>query len=228
MNWQPAHNETPMMPVRIEAIIDTVCPWCYIGKKRLEKALVRKKLVHMPITWRPFLLNPDMPTGGIDRKLYLSAKFGGTESAARVYKAIEAAGAAVGIDFNFNAIRLTPDSTDSHRLIYKVCAERPAVGNDLVEDLFTAYFLHGRDIGDIDVLVEIAVTHGEDRNEILDYLGGDMDREFVSQENRVAHQMGVTGVPCFLFNGRHALSGAQEPDILQRMIRLARQEETPI
>jgi predicted DsbA family dithiol-disulfide isomerase len=135
MNWQPGHSKAPMAPIRIEAIIDTVCPWCYIGKKRLEKALVREKLDHMPITWRPFLLNPDMPTGGIDRKLYLSAKFGGTESATRVYKAIEAAGAAVGIDFNFDAIRLTPDSTDSHRLIYKVCAERSAVGNDLVEDL---------------------------------------------------------------------------------------------
>ncbi|HBU96497.1 DsbA family oxidoreductase, partial [Thalassospira lucentensis] len=177
--------------------------------------------------WRPFLLNPDMPNGGIDRKLYLSAKFGGTESATRVYKAIETAGAAVGIEFKFDDIKITPDSTDSHRLIFKVCSERPAVGNALVEDLFVAYFLEGQNIGDLDILAEIAVTHGEDRNEILDYLAGDMDRDFVGQENRVAHQMGVTGVPCFVFNGRHALSGAQEPEILQRMVRLARQEETP-
>ncbi|RCK21723.1 polyketide biosynthesis dithiol-disulfide isomerase [Thalassospira lucentensis MCCC 1A00383 = DSM 14000] len=213
--------------MRIEAIVDTICPWCYIGKKRLEKALSREQLDNLIINWRPFLLNPDMPNGGIDRKLYLSAKFGGTESATRVYKAIETAGAAVGIEFKFDDIKITPDSTDSHRLIFKVCSERPAVGNALVEDLFVAYFLEGQNIGDLDILAEIAVTHGEDRNEILDYLACDMDRDFVGQENRVAHQMGVTGVPCFVFNGRHALSGAQEPEILQRMVRLARQEETP-
>ncbi|NIZ02284.1 DsbA family oxidoreductase [Thalassospira lucentensis] len=227
MNWHAGQNETSLMPIRVEAIIDTICPWCYIGKKRLEKALSREQLDNLIISWRPFLLNPDMPNGGIDRKLYLSAKFGGAESAARVYKAIEAAGAAVGIDFQFDAIKTTPDSTDSHRLIFKVCSERPAVGNALVEDLFVAYFLEGQNIGDHDILAEIAVTHGEDRSEILDYLAGDMDRDFVGQENRVAHQMGVTGVPCFVFNGRHALSGAQEPDILQRMVRLARQEEAP-
>lgn len=208
--------------------MDTICPWCYIGKKRLEIALSREKLDTMIIKWSPFLLNPDMPAGGIDRHLYLSAKFGGAESATRVYKAIEAAGAAVGIDFQFDRIRVTPDSTDSHRLIYKVCSERPAVGNDLVEDLFVAYFLQGLDIGDHDILAEIAVSHGEDRSEILDYLACDLDRGFVGQENRMAHQMGVTGVPCFLFNGRHALSGAQEPAILQRMIRMARQETTPV
>ncbi len=227
MNWHAGQNETSLMPIRIEAIVDTICPWCYIGKKRLEKALSREQLDNLIINWRPFLLNPDMPNGGIDRKLYLSAKFGGTESATRVYKAIETAGAAVGIEFKFDDIKITPDSTDSHRLIFKVCSERPAVGNALVEDLFVAYFLEGQNIGDLDILAEIAVTHGEDRNEILDYLAGDMDRDFVGQENRVAHQMGVTGVPCFVFNGRHALSGAQEPEILQRMVRLARQEETP-
>lgn len=227
MNWHAGQNETSLMPIRIEAIVDTICPWCYIGKKRLEKALSREQLDNLIINWRPFLLNPDMPNGGIDRKLYLSAKFGGAESATRVYKAIETAGAAVGIDFKFDDIKITPDSTDSHRLIFKVCSERPAVGNALVEDLFVAYFLEGQNIGDPDILAEIAVTHGEDRSEILDYLAGDMDRDFVGQENRVAHQMGVTGVPCFVFNGRHALSGAQEPEILQRMVRLARQEETP-
>ena len=227
MNWHAGQNETSLMPIRIEAIVDTICPWCYIGKKRLEKALSREQLDNLIINWRPFLLNPDMPNGGIDRKLYLSAKFGGADSATRVYKAIETAGAAVGIDFKFDDIKITPDSTDSHRLIFKVCSERPAVGNALVEDLFVAYFLEGQNIGDLDILTEIAVTHGEDRNEILDYLAGDMDRDFVGQENRVAHQMGVTGVPCFVFNGRHALSGAQEPEILQRMVRLARQEETP-
>ena len=227
MNWHAGQNETSLMPIRIEAIVDTICPWCYIGKKRLEKALSREQLDNLIINWRPFLLNPDMPNGGIDRKLYLSAKFGGAESGTRVYKAIETAGAAVGIDFKFDDIKITPDSTDSHRLIFKVCSERPAVGNALVEDLFVAYFLEGQNIGDLDILAEIAVTHGEDRNEILDYLAGDMDRDFVGQENRVAHQMGVTGVPCFVFNGRHALSGAQEPEILQRMVRLARQEETP-
>ena len=228
MNWHFGQSEPSNSPIRIEAIVDTICPWCYIGKKRLEKALSREKLDNMIIHWRPFLLNPDMPSGGIDRKLYLSAKFGGSESAERVYKAIEDAGSAVGIDFRFDMIKVTPDSTDSHRLIFKVCAERPAVGNALVEDLFAAYFLEGQDISNHELLADIAVGHGEDRNEILEYLASDMDRDFVGQENRVAHQMGVTGVPCFLFNSRHALSGAQESDILQRMIRLARQEEIPV
>lgn len=228
MNVHFGQSDPKISPIRIEAIIDTICPWCYIGKKRLEQALSREKLDDLIINWRPFLLNPDMPSGGIDRRLYLSAKFGGQESANRVYKTIESAGAAVGIDFRFDDIRVTPDSTDSHRLIYKVCTERPAVGNALVEDLFVAYFINGLDIGDHEILAEIAVRHGEDRTEILEYLAGEMDRDFVGQENRVAHQMGVTGVPCFLFNSRHALSGAQEPDILQRMIRLARQEESPV
>ncbi|MFH1803553.1 MAG: DsbA family oxidoreductase [Pseudomonadota bacterium] len=211
--------------LKVEAIVDTICPWCYIGKKRLEEALKREGLEGFPVVWRPFLLNPDMPAGGMDRHLYLSTKFGGSESASRVYNAIAAAGAGIGISFNFNSIRLTPDSTDSHRMIYKICAERPETGNDLIEDLFAAYFLNGQDIGDHDLLAEIAVRHGADRAEILDYLDSDMDREFVMRENRTAHQLGVSGVPCFLFNGRHALSGAQEPDILQRMIRLARQED---
>jgi predicted DsbA family dithiol-disulfide isomerase len=211
--------------LRIEAIVDTICPWCYIGKRRLEEALTREGLSDFPINWRPFLLNPDMPPGGIDRHLYLSAKFGGTESASRVYRSIAAAGAVVGINFNFDAIAVTPDSTDSHRLVFKMCAEDPDIGNDLVEDLFAAYFLNGQDIGDHNILADIAVTHGGDRSEILDYLDSDLDREFVTHENRIAHQIGVTGVPCYLFNGRHALSGAQEPDILQRMIQLGRQED---
>lgn len=212
--------------MRIEAIVDTVCPWCYIGKKRLEKALKKENLSGFAIQWRPFLLNPDIPEGGVDRQWYLSTKFGGMESANRVYKSIAAAGASVGIDFDFDAIRVTPDSTQSHRLIYKMCAENPAIGSDLIEDIFTAYFLHGQDIGDRNILVEIAVSHGADRSEIIDYLHGDMDQEFIIQESRLAHQLGVSGVPCFLFNGRHALSGAQEPAILQRMIRLARQEDS--
>jgi predicted DsbA family dithiol-disulfide isomerase len=214
--------------LRVEAIVDTVCPWCYIGKKRLEKALETEGLSGFAIEWRPFLLNPDMPQGGVDRKWYLSTKFGGIESAKRVYKSIALAGANVDIDFNFDAIAITPDSTLSHRLIYKMCAERPDIGNALVEDIFAAYFLRGRDIGHPDVLVDIAMRHGADRSEIIDYLHSDMDYDFVVQESRLAHQLGVSGVPCFLFNGRHALSGAQEPGILQRMIRLARQEDTLI
>jgi len=105
MNWQFGQSEPSNAPIRIEAIVDTICPWCYIGKKRLEKALAREKLDNLIIHWRPFLLNPDMPSGGIDRKLYLSAKFGGAESAERVYRAIEDAGAAVGIPFKFDRSR---------------------------------------------------------------------------------------------------------------------------
>lgn len=210
--------------LRIEVIVDTICPWCFIGKRRLERALAAEGLYDPPILWRPFLLNPDMSPSGVERQRYLTDKFGGRAAAQRVYDVIRLTGAEMGIAFDFGAIRITPASVDSHRLI-RFCLERaPHRANELVENIFSAFFCEGRDIGDPAVLNDLGEDIGLPAAALRTHLRSDRDRAVIESENLRAHRVGVTGVPCYVFNGRYALSGAQEVEILSRMIRLARLE----
>ncbi len=202
--------------MQLEIIFDTVCPWCFIGKRRLERALARRPSVKPDIIWRPFLLNPEMPASGLDRTAYLIKKFGSEARVRRVYGAIGEAGQSVEIDFAFDRIRKTPNSVPSHRLI-GYAAEHIDTAL-LVEEIFQAYFTHGADIGDIGLLSDLAAQHGLSAKAVFAYLAGNVGTEQVYDENARAHRLGINGVPAFAFEGQMIISGAQEPEVLVRMI----------
>lgn len=206
----------------IAIISDTVCPWCYIGKRRLEKALESRPAMAARLRWRPFLLNPEMPPEGIDRSAYLLRKFGSEARIRRIYGAIEEAGQSVEIEFAFDRIGRTPNSVNSHRLVR--FAERQGLANEAVEAAFVAYFEEGRNIGDANVLAGIGKEIGLDAPRLRTYLESDEDVQFVYQENADAHRLGVSGVPSFVFNGHMILSGAHEPSVLVRMLDAAAAE----
>lgn len=201
----------------IEIIYDTVCPWCYIGKRRLDQALALRPNLNVTTHWRPFLLNPELPPDGVDRTAYLVKKFGSETRVRRIYGAIGEAGQSVEIDFAFDRIQKTPNSIDSHRLV-KYVARHGGAADVVVEALFVAYFVHGLDIGEEQVLLDIGDRHGLDRADLRAYLAGDTDLDTVTQDNARAHRLGVNGVPSFVFAGPMVISGAQEPQILARML----------
>ena len=202
--------------MEIQMIFDTVCPWCYIGKRRMEQALALRPHVDIDLVWRPFLLNREIPADGIDRTAYLIRKFGSEARVRRIYGAIAQAGESVDIDFAFDRIDRTPNSVDSHRLIRYALLN--GANPRIVETLFFEYFIEGLDIGRQDVLQEIGARDGLDGDAIGAYLNSEEDIDFVYDENTRAHRMGVNGVPAFVFNKKMIISGAQEPQILARMI----------
>jgi predicted DsbA family dithiol-disulfide isomerase len=202
--------------MEIDIIFDTVCPWCYIGKRRLEQALAMRPQVKARPVWRPFLLNPEMPPEGIDRSAYLLKKFGSEARVRRIYGAISEAAQSVEIDFAFDRIGRTPNSVDSHRLVR--FADRHGRADEVVEALFVEFFIDGRDIGDFDVLTRIGAEHGLDRRALAAYLESGEDTQLIHDENARAHRLGINGVPSFAFNGKLVISGAQEPQVLVRLL----------
>lgn len=206
----------------IDIVSDTVCPWCFIGKRRLERALAQRPGLDVQIGWRPFELNPDMPPAGLDRAQYLQLKFGGVERAGRIYATIANAGAEEGIDFRFDRIKRTPNTIASHRLI------RWAAGQNrqdaVVERLFTTYFVEGEDIGDHEVLGAIAREAGMDPELTRELLVRGDDIEVVKAEEQVARRMGINGVPCFIVDRKYAISGAQDSAVLLQVFDLAERE----
>lgn len=209
--------------MRIDVIFDTVCPWCYVGKRRMEAALRSRPHVKVELGWWPFLLNPDMPYGGMERGIYLARKFGSESRVRRVYGAIADAGQSVDIDFAFDRIRHTPNSVSSHRLVQ--FAARAGRGDAAVEALFFGYFIDGRNIGETDTLLAIGCDLGLDGKALSAYLAGYEDVAFVYEENARAHRKGINSVPSFVFNGSMVISGAHEPQVLARMIDAAAASE---
>ncbi|WNJ98684.1 DsbA family oxidoreductase [Thalassospiraceae bacterium LMO-JJ14] len=206
--------------MQLDVIFDTVCPWCYIGKRRLERALALRPNADVRIRWRPFMLNPDMPAGGIDRTAYLIKKFGSETRVRRVYGAIGEAGQSVEIDFAFERIHRTPNSVPSHRLI-RYAAQSIEV-SPLVEQLFSAYFIDGIDIGKTETLAEIGASFDLDPEALGKYLESDADVAEIYEENARAHRLGINGVPAFAFEGNMVISGAQEPEVLVRVLDAAK------
>ncbi|MDH3233237.1 MAG: DsbA family oxidoreductase [Alphaproteobacteria bacterium] len=203
--------------ITIDIVSDTVCPWCFIGKRRLERALAERGTESKVfIGWRPFQLNPDMPAEGMDRKDYLAAKFGGEQGAQRVYDNIRQAGQSEGIEFNFNAVGRTPNTINSHRLIDR--AGQDGKQDAVVEALFQGYFVDGQNIGDTEVLVNIGTAGGLDPDATRAYLESDEDVERIRGEDAMARRMGVQGVPCFILNRKYAISGAQDPQVFLQAI----------
>jgi len=196
--------------MHIDIISDVVCPWCFIGKRRLEKALALRPELEAEITWRPFQLNPDMPEEGMARADYIATKFGDSAHSRRIHQTIAEAGASVGIDFAFERIERSPNTRSAHRLVRH--ATRAGLGGAVVDRLFRSYFLEGRDIGDHAILAEIAAESGLDRDEAAAFLAGKSEREEIIAEDRNARRLGINAVPCFIFAGQYAVSGAQEPE----------------
>ena len=201
------------MKVTIEVFSDVICPWCYIGKRRLEMALdLLGGETNVEVLWKPFQLNPGMPVEGIERQTYRSAKFGSWERSLELDARVAAVGASVGIAFAFDRIARTPNTFDAHRLIYY--AQTDGKQHALVESLFRAYFTDGREIGDRQVLTELGAGAGLDRSEVEDLLASDRGAGEVRREEERGRQLGINGVPYFFIEGRVALSGAHEPEII--------------
>jgi predicted DsbA family dithiol-disulfide isomerase len=203
--------------MQIDVISDTVCPWCFIGKRRLARALALRPDIAFEVKWRPYRLDPTLPREGMERQAYMRLKFGDDpQKIVEMHKQIIAEGAKDAIEFDFAAIRRRPDTLDSHRLIR--WAEAAGVQDEVVERLFIGYFENGEDIGDLRVLADIADLCGMDGVEVAELLESDADRALVEREDRLAHEMGVTGVPAMIFGGRLAVSGAREPELLVSVI----------
>ncbi len=203
--------------MQIDVVFDTVCPWCFIGKRRLERALAQRPDLPIQLNWRPFLLNPEMPTEGIDRTAYLIKKFGSETRVRRIYGAIGDAGHSVEIEFAFDRIHRTPNSVDSHRMV-RFAKDQGGRADITVEALFHAFFLDGRDIGQRGVLLEIAEDIGLDAAALAAHFDDGEDIPDIHEANARAHRLGINGVPAFSFPGNLVISGAQEPPVLVRMI----------
>ncbi|HTZ78619.1 MAG TPA: DsbA family oxidoreductase [Stellaceae bacterium] len=210
--------------MRIDIVSDVVCPWCFIGKRRLAAALSQRPEVEAEILWHPFQLNPDMPAEGMARERYIAAKFGGADHAKRIYQTVAEVGAGVGIPFHFERIKVTPNTRDAHRLIRYAASDGGA--ETLVEALFNAYFIEGRNIGDHDTLAEIAESAGLDRAAVARYLDSDEASEEVLAEDMSARRIGINAVPCFIFERKYVVSGAQEPEFFYPLFDLLKNEQT--
>jgi predicted DsbA family dithiol-disulfide isomerase len=202
--------------IKLDVLSDPICPWCYIGKANLDRALAQRPDHPFVIEWHPFQLNPEMPTEGMDRRDYLEAKFGGREGAVRAYAPVAQAAERAGLTINFEAMARTPSTLDAHRLIHWAGLEGRQTA--AVSSLFRAYFAEGRDIGDAAVLLDIADSIGLDRAMTERLLASDADADDIRARDAHARQRGVTGVPTFVIANQHVVVGAQPADLWLQVI----------
>lgn len=202
--------------VKLDVISDPICPWCYIGKTQLDRALADAPDHPFTIEWHPFQLNPDMPAGGMDRRAYLEGKFGGKDGALRAYAPVVDHAEKAGAEMHLDRITRTPNTIDAHRLIHWAGIE----GRQLlmVDLLFKAYFVEGRDISDHEVLADLADTAEMDAAMVAKLLGSDADLADVRARDAHSRKMGVSSVPTFIVAGQHAVPGAQPPAVWAKVI----------
>jgi len=202
--------------IKLDILSDPICPWCFIGKARLDSALAARPGHPFAIEYHPFQLNPDMPAEGMDRRAYLEAKFGGRDAAAEVYSRIDAAARETGLEIDWGRIGRTPNTLDAHRLIHWAGLEGRQIA--VVSALFHAYFLEGRDIGDRDVLADIADGVEMDAAAIRRLLAGEADREAIAARDAHARERGVSGVPTQMVAEKHVVPGAQSAELWIKLI----------
>ncbi len=209
-----------MERVTIDIVSDVVCPWCYLGKARLELAIAEvQDELGVDVSWHPYRLNPDIPPEGVDQKAYLEEKLGGAEAVARGHEMLTKLGQEVGIRYDFDAIKVGPNTLDAHRLLHWASIEGREVQDRVATALFKANFEEGRNVGDHTVLAEIAESCGMDRKVVENLLKSDADIDTILGEIDAAQKMGVNGVPFFIIDGQYAISGAQTPDVLAGALR---------
>jgi predicted DsbA family dithiol-disulfide isomerase len=208
------------MSLQIDVFSDVICPWCFIGKRRLEKAIAAMAQPHsVRVRWLPFQLNPQMPKEGISRRDYRTKKFGSWERSQELDAKVIAVGETEGIHFAFDRIERTPNTLDAHRLIW--LADKHGVQDAVVEKLFQAYFTEGRDIGKRHTLVDVIAKAGLDPGEANTVLDGEDGLEVIKDAVEQVRRLGVEGVPFFNLNGKIALSGAQQLDVFLAAFRQA-------
>lgn len=202
--------------VKLDVVSDPVCPWCYIGKVMLDRALEQRPDHPFIVEWHPFQLNPDMPRAGMDRRAYLESKFGSKEAAAAAYAPVMVRAEAVGLNFNVEAMKRAPNTLDAHRLIHWAGIEGKQ--NAAAMALFAAYFTDGRDIGDAEVLADIADSLGMDGGVVTKLLETSADTDDIRARDKQFREMGITSVPTFIVAAQHAVPGAQDTDLWLRVI----------
>ncbi len=209
------------MSGRIDVVSDAICPWCFIGKRQMERAfaLLAPEGVCFSVQWRPFQLNPDMPVGGVERVAYRAAKFGSVARGRELNEQVAAAGRAVGIEFRHDRMLRTPNTVDAHRLVRR--AETEGRQDSVIERIFQAYFTEGRDIGERATLADIAAEAGMDRDRILAFLSGAEGRDEVIAEDEAARRAGLDGVPAFALDGHILFTGAIPADNFAEALRQA-------
>jgi predicted DsbA family dithiol-disulfide isomerase len=203
----------------IDVVSDIVCPWCFLGEKRLDAAIAGVKDVEIHVRWRPFQLDPTLPPEGKDRKAYMKAKFSDETRLKQIHANLVSLGAVEGIAFDFDAIRIAPNTLDAHRVIRWAGSGGQDIQNRLVEELFSRYFERGENTGEHHVLVEAARAAGMDAAVVETLLPTDADVDAVRNEIATASRMGISGVPCFLLEGKYAVMGAQDTAVLADAIR---------
>jgi predicted DsbA family dithiol-disulfide isomerase len=208
---------------RIDIVSDVICPWCYIGKRQLERALatLEREGLRFSVHWNPFQLNPDMPKEGRDRIAYRVQKFGSAERARELDERVGDAAANVGLSFRQDLMLRTPNTLDAHRLVW--LAGREGVQDAVVEALFVAYFTQGRDVGDHAVLADCAAQGGMDRAAVADFLAGDTAAQEMLAADRAAREASVSGVPSFFLDGYSLFSGAMPAETMAEALRKGNQ-----
>jgi predicted DsbA family dithiol-disulfide isomerase len=203
-------------PIKLDIMSDPICPWCYIGKAHLDRALEAHPGHPFEIEWHPFQLNPDMPAGGMDRRAYLEGKFGGQQGAVKAYAPVVEHAENAGLKINFEGMQRTPNTLDAHRLIHWAGIEGRQTA--AVSALFRAYFVDTRDIGDAEVLTDIADSIGMDASVVARLLASDSDVQEIRDRDSHSRGMGISSVPTFIVGGRHAVPGAQPPELWAKVI----------
>lgn len=196
------------MILNIDVYSDVICPWCFVGKHRLERALAAvKNRFEARVTWHPFELNPDMPREGLDRKAYRSAKFGSWEKSLALDEQVKTAGASEGISFRHDLMKRTPNTFDAHKLI--LLAGREGVQGKVVDGIFNGYFIEGKDVGSREILIEIATAAGMVAERVKTFLESDEGTNAVNEAEAKGRELRINGVPNFIINNRVSFSGAQ-------------------
>jgi predicted DsbA family dithiol-disulfide isomerase len=201
----------------LSVVSDAICPWCYVGKRRLEQAFALMERAPRPrVTWRPYELNPQMPKAGIERREYRLRKFGSLERSLQLDAQLTEVGKSVGITFRYDLMKRTPNTFDAHRLIW--LAGQMGMQDAMVETLFRGYFSEGRDIGDVNVLAELAAEAGVERARAEAMLAGTEGSAEVAADEEVAMRARLSGVPTFVLDGRVLFSGAQSPELIAQAL----------
>lgn len=215
---------TDVAPLTVDVVSDVMCPWCYIGKRRLEAAIRSVPDLDVLVRWHPFQLDATLPKTGKDRQKYLSDKFGGLDQANAFYSQIKAAGFEEGIDFAFDAIKLSPNTLDCHRLI--LWSRADDLQDEVVERLFKAYFLDGEDLTKSETLVRISDEAGMESDLVEQLFETDSDLDKTIAQIGKAQESGITGVPCFIIDGRFVLAGAEKAETIAAALKHAEETRT--
>lgn len=203
-------------PIKLDVMSDPICPWCFIGKTHLDKALAEHPNHPFQVEWHPFQLNPDMPAEGMGRRDYLEGKFGGKEAAVRAYAPVVESAKKAGISIDFEGMKRTPNTLNAHRLIHWAGIEGRQTA--AISALFKAYFTDARDIGDAEVLADIADSIEMDASVVTRLLDSDEDTQLIKDRDTHSRKMGINSVPTFIIANQHAVPGAQPPELWAQVI----------